>query len=261
MQGQYVFCPNCRQQTPPGYQCTRCGAMLGAPMPSMMQPVPVPQQSSSGGMGALTIVLIVGGVLLLLVLVVGAGAAFFLVRSAPASPPSYSSPYTTTTATTTTTSTPATIGPYTDSIGRYSIEFPGTPKVESSTDDTELGKVTLHETKYEVNKNLAYAVNWTDFPIAGRPFSTDGALDGAVQGAAKGGGGTVVYNTKIKLGTVPGRDFMVKVPDPSQPFRIISRVYQDGARQYQILALVAETDYILRKDEIDGFLKSFKITP
>jgi hypothetical protein len=224
-----------------------------------MQPMAVPPQQQSSGMGALGIVLIIGGIFLLLMLVGGAAAAFFLVRASAPDPAPYSSPAITAPATTTAPTVATPTGPYTDKVGRYSIDFPGEPKTESSTDDTELGKVTLHEAKYEVSKNLAYAVNWTDFPIAGRPFSTDGALDGAVNGAAKGEGGTVIYNTKIKLGTVPGRDFMVKVSDPTTPFRIVSRVYQDGARQYQVLVLVSESEYTTNKTDIDDFLKSFKI--
>jgi hypothetical protein len=183
-----------------------------------------------------------------------------MLRASAPDPAPYSSPVITTSTSTSAATTATPTGPYTDKVGRYSIDFPGEPKIESSTDDTELGKVTLHEAKYEVNKNLAYAVNWTDFPIAGRPFSTDGALDGAVNGAAKSeSGGTIVYNTKIKLGTVPGRDFMVKMADPVTPFRIVSRVFQDGARQYQVLALVSESAYSTNKTDIDDFLKSFKI--
>ncbi len=219
----------------------------------------MPMQPQKSGMGAGVIVLIVLGIFVLLG-GCGAVAAVLLVRSAANdSSSSYSSPTITTSPTPVATPAPTPTGPYTDKVGRYSVEFPGDPKLESSTDDTELGKVTLHEAKYEENKNLVFAVNYTDFPIAGRAFSTEGALDGAVNGAAKGEGGTVVYSTKIKLGTVSGRDFMVKVADPTTPFRICSRVFQDGARQYQVLVLVSEGQYTSKKSDIDDFLKSFKI--
>ncbi len=216
------------------------------------------QQPQKSGMGAGVIVLILLGVFVLLGGCVGVGAFFMIRRAAD---DSYtSSPYTPSTSPTPiATPTPTVTGPYTDKVGRYSVDFPADPKIESSTDDTELGKVTLHEAKYEANKNLVYAVNYTDFPIAGRAFSTEGALDGAVNGAAKSGSGKIVYSNKIKLGTVSGRDFMVKVSDPTTPFRICSRVFQDGARQYQVLVLVSEGQYTSKKSDIDDFLKSFKI--
>ncbi len=225
-----------------------------------MGQMPMQQQPQKSGMGAGAIVLILFGVFVLLGGCVGVGA-FLMVRSNRSESTSYSSPYATTTSTPiTTATTPTVVGPYTDKLGTYSIDFPGTPKLDSSSENTELGKVTLHEAKYEANKNLVYAVNYTDFPIGGRAFSTEGALDGAVNGAAKGtSGGTIVYSNKIKLGTVSGRDFMVKVSDPSTPFRICSRVFQDGPRQYQVLVIVSEGQYTSRKSDIDDFLKSFKI--
>lgn len=267
MQGQWVYCPACRQATAPGYACQRCGApmqqmpMQQVPMQQMpMQQTPMGmQQPQKSGMGVGVIVLILLGVFVLLGGCVGVGA-FLMLRS---SNDSYSSStYTPTTSPTpiaTPAPTPTVTGPYTDKLGRYSVDFPGDPKLDSSSDDTELGKVTLHEAKYEANKNLVYAVNYTDFPISGRAFSTEGALDGAVNGASKSQGGTIVYSNKIKLGTVSGRDFMVKVSDPTTPFRICSRVFQDGARQYQVLVLVSEGQYITKKSDIDDFLKSFKI--
>lgn len=254
----WIQCPRCGQATSTvGYACQVCGTpfQMSAPAAQLGYASPYQPQKSSGGIGALGIILIILGIFVFLGAIVGIGAFFVFARAAD-DYSSSSSPYSSPTPVPTGTTAR---GPYSDAVGRYTVDFPGTPNIETSTDDTELGKVTLHEAKYEASKNLAYAVNYTDFPIGSRAFNTDAALDGAVDGAAKGEGGIVLYKTKIKLGTVPGRDFQVKVSDPVQPFRICSRVFQDGARQYQVLVLVSESQYLSNKSDIDAFLTSFKI--
>jgi len=146
--------------------------------------------------------------------------------------------------------------------GRFSIEFPGTPKVGTEPLDAA-GQVVLH--KCSLTTNAEYGVIYADYPtkIEGAA-ATKQVLDDGAKGAVAGVGSELLSISEISLSGNPGRALKERMKDgaimQARMFLVGQRLYQIAITLPPMQGAKAE-DVAVYEQAATRFLDSFKITP
>jgi hypothetical protein len=117
---------------------------------------------------------------------------------------------------------------------KFTILFPGKPEQKASPQASAAGTMIQHEASASYRDSY-YAIAWMDFPITAQ-VDTKKALDGARDGAVKGGGGRIRTEKTIKAGKATGRDIVFDVSSPIKATGYL-RIYIAGRRFYQTLVV------------------------
>lgn len=137
----------------------------------------------------------------------------------------------------------------------FTILFPAEPEQKTSPLESEAGTMIQHEA-WASYRDSYYAIAWMDFPPSAE-VDTKKALDGARDGAVKGGGdGRIRTEKTIKAGEATGRDVVFDVSSPIKATGYL-RIYIAGMRFYQTLVVQPAT----RPDAASAakFLDSFVV--
>lgn len=147
---------------------------------------------------------------------------------------------------------------YSSDEGKFSIKFPGAPKVTEQTAKSAIGELKVTAAVYANSDGSLFMVSYTDFPEAAtKPANHETLLNG-IRDHVKGGGKLVGDEKNLTFGPdkLPYREFVVDKDKPKQ--RIKCRVIVRGERVYQ-LAVIGTTDFANGK-EATAFLESFELT-
>ncbi len=139
---------------------------------------------------------------------------------------------------------------YVSPLGKYSVDFPGNPKIEKQMQPTAVGMIDIHAAAVEPRPNNALMVMYNDYPSSPL-FDTSAALNGAGQGWQTQG--TVLSQSDIRLDGHRGIEIRFKANSPSA-FRMV-RLYMVGNRMYQ---LIYAGDSIPEAD-VQRFMDSFRV--
>ena len=142
---------------------------------------------------------------------------------------------------------------YTSTDGRFSVLFPGTPKLEAQPIHLKNGETTtLYEFEFSADDDKAsYIVMYNDYAadvIAGAP---DALLQRTEAGAVVGK--TLLTETAIDLHGVPGRAYTAK---DSDGYNYDVHEFLSGTRFYQLIITTAKGDSATHRDL---FMNSFSI--
>lgn len=146
--------------------------------------------------------------------------------------------------------------------GRFSIQFPGTPKVGIEPTDPA-GQVVLH--KASLTTKAEYGVIYADYPmkIEGTAAAKQ-VLDDGAKGAVNAVSSELLSISEISLSGNPGRTLKERMKDGAI---MQARMFLVGQRLYQIAVTVPPRE-VSKADEVTlyeqaatKFLDSFKLTP
>jgi hypothetical protein len=143
--------------------------------------------------------------------------------------------------------------------GRFTVQFPGTPKQASQTQTTKLGPLDAKVFLLELPDGL-YAVWYVDYPrealARNRP---DELLDGARDGAVANVKGKLAGETKITQNGFPGRELRIEVTTRKGVAAATVRLYFVKERLYQAIVVMDKAREA--QTEIRKFLDSFRFEP
>jgi hypothetical protein len=146
---------------------------------------------------------------------------------------------------------------HTSDEGKYSVKFPGAPKLKSETVKSAIGDLTVNIATYANSDGNTFMVSFADFPEAAtRPANLDTLFAGLRDGV-KGRDGKFAGDAKaVEHGPdkLPGREFVVEKGKQ----RIRMRVLVRDNRVYQVAAIGTEA-FATGKDGT-AFLDSFQVT-
>jgi hypothetical protein len=136
--------------------------------------------------------------------------------------------------------------------------MPGQPDQETKTLDTRGMQVVIHKfSVFRDSRTQLFMALYMDFPgPAVAKLGTDRLLDIMANSVAADAHGSVEEKHPTTLGTVPGVEVTVRVPNTGV---IISRVFVSGQRCYQVSA--AMPDSRASSPEVRQFLDSFQLLP
>ena len=144
--------------------------------------------------------------------------------------------------------------------GGFSVQFPGTPKVDKS--DLHLGPVTLtrHIHSLEIG-NMSFDVEYTDLSPGSDP---DASMEGGVSGLIRSmtaHGATVLTNETVTRGSCSGREVTLSIVNPGTVTRGFSdtQLFASGLRFFSII-FNAGSDTPAMREIGNTFLKSFTVT-
>jgi hypothetical protein len=144
--------------------------------------------------------------------------------------------------------------PYTAKDGSFTVNLPGTPKVE--TNSQKVGAINVVSTMYSMGDDSSgfIAVQTTDIPPGAPSLTNEQRLNGARDGSvANVAGARLVSDKAITLGKWPGREYDVSVGANLMHCRI----YMVKKRLYMMMALT--TDGKPSMAEVRAFFNSFKL--
>jgi TonB family protein len=157
-------------------------------------------------------------------------------------------------------SDPASWKEYSSAEGRFSITFPGTPKVEVTTMNVPGGTFEIHI--HNLKASSEYGVIYADYQIpVGDSNVAKQLLDNGAKGAAATVNAELLSMTDITIDGSPGRLLRERLPDG----RILkAKMYLVGRRLYQIAVTMPQAENAPdggKADEefADKFLDSFKL--
>ena len=144
--------------------------------------------------------------------------------------------------------------------GRFSIQFPGSPKVGTEPLDSD-GKAVLH--KCSLTTKAEYGVIYADFPtkIEGAA-DANRVLDDGANGAVASVNSELLSSSEISLANNPGRQLKERMPDGAI---MHVRMFLVGQRLYQIAVTLPPTqganaeDVAVYEQAATRFLDSFKL--
>ncbi len=144
--------------------------------------------------------------------------------------------------------------------GAFMVTMPGTPSVQTSVLNTPAGALDLHLFSGEVNR-IRYVVGYCDYPErVARFVNNERLLEDVREGTLSAARGTLIGEAPVSLGTHPGKEIRMKLPDSLMEggggYR--SRLFVVGPRLYQI-AVSAPDDRAFTA-EADSFFNSFRLT-
>jgi hypothetical protein len=148
-------------------------------------------------------------------------------------------------------------GAYPSAEGRYTVRFPGPPRVTEKTTKTALGELKVTVAVFANSDGSTFLVSFTDFPeSATKPANHATLFDGIRDGVKGSGGKLIAEEKKLTFGPnkLPFREFVVE-KDRKQ--RVKGRVILRDNRVYQ-LAVIGSPEFISGK-EAAGFLESFEL--
>ena len=145
--------------------------------------------------------------------------------------------------------------------GRFSIQFPGTPKVGTEPLDSA-GQVVLH--KSSLTTKAEYGVIYADYPmkIEGAAAAKQ-ILDDGAKGAVAGVSSELLSISEISLSGNPGRALKERMKDGAI---MQARIFLVGQRLYQIaitlppMQAAKAEDVAVYEQAATRFLDSFQLT-
>jgi len=146
---------------------------------------------------------------------------------------------------------------YNSPEGRYSVLFPGEPKLTTQDTTAATGEKMLQYLAMSSDSGAVYMVGYFD-SAANMTFSFDKARDGFVA-AVKG---TLLAEKAISLDGNPGRELKVlaKIPDADELIMMV-RFFQVGMRIYVIQLIVPKSSEAATSAEKNvNYFDSFQIT-
>ena len=142
--------------------------------------------------------------------------------------------------------------PFTHAKGRLEIWMPGTPKEDSSVEQTGAGPIALWQASV-ILASKAYFVSYSDMPQSTWKGDVKKMLEGARDGAARRVNGRIVADKEIRIGKWPGREFKVVV----DKMELTQRVYLIEHRLYQVnMGCLSGS---CTDAEVQDYLNSFKV--
>ena len=141
--------------------------------------------------------------------------------------------------------------------GKYSVKFPGAPKITSQTAKSAVGDLTVNVATYANSDGNAFMVSYTDFPEATtKPDKLTTLFDGIRDGVKGKDGKLVGEEKKLEFGDdkLPGREFTIEKGKQRIRYRVVVR----DNRVYQ-LATIGTEAFVTGKDGT-AFLDSFQVT-
>ncbi len=149
-------------------------------------------------------------------------------------------------------------GGYSSTEGKYTVKFPGEPRVTTKTAKTAVGELKVVTAVFATSDGNVYLVSYTDFPAVATKPENRGTLYEGVRDGLKGRDGKVVSDKEIEFGLdkLPGRELIVDKDKGKQ--RMKFRVFLRDNRLYQV-AVIGTADFVAGKDAA-GFLKSMELT-
>lgn len=139
--------------------------------------------------------------------------------------------------------------------GGFIVKFPGTPKEEKTTANTQAGPIEA--ISYSVSNNkISYTVAYNDYPEElVKSSKPDDILNGARDGAVTNTKGKLLNELIINLDNYPGRDFRYELSGGIGIVR--QRIYLVNNRLYQIMTATESEDMFL--NSITEFFDSFRL--
>ncbi|HKF23115.1 MAG TPA: hypothetical protein VKE93_16190 [Candidatus Angelobacter sp.] len=146
---------------------------------------------------------------------------------------------------------------YTSPEGRYSILFPGEPRVMTQESPSSDGENVVQHIAGTSSPDAACVVAYFDIK-PGMTFSFDKGRDGMVA-AVKG---TLLEERDISLGNSPGRELKIAAqPAAGQNMLIVARYYQVGARVYVVQFIALKSSENTVAETSGRYFDSFQVTP
>ncbi|PWT93883.1 MAG: hypothetical protein C5B55_03670 [Blastocatellia bacterium] len=150
---------------------------------------------------------------------------------------------------------------YSSNEGRFSVDFPGTPKLSTEEAGTPSGKFTVN--KCNVTTLAEYGVIYTDFPtkIDGSE-AANAVLDNGAKAAVSRVKSKLLSITEINVGGYPGRLLKEEMRDGSIMY---AKMILAGQRLYQVAVTmpsaekISENQTATYQDAADKFLNSFRL--
>jgi hypothetical protein len=150
---------------------------------------------------------------------------------------------------------PADWSKYTSPEGRYSILFPGEPRLLTQESPNADGEKVLQHIAASSNPDATCLVGYFDVK-PGMTFSFDRGRDGMVA-AVKG---TLLAEKNISLGSSPGRELKIAAQAPTgQDMLIVARYYQVGDRVYVIQFIVLKSSENTIAQASGRYFDSFQV--
>src|SRR5262249_10809830 len=145
---------------------------------------------------------------------------------------------------------------YNSTSGRYSVQFPGTPKEVTQRMDTEAGSIDATIASLE-GPGAFYAIAYNDYPKDVTAKQTpDQLLDKAQKGAVDKVKGKLLNQKKVQAGGYPGRELQIQAPGDLE---IAEHVYLVKNRLYQVLVVSPKGK--AAPGDTKKFLDSFQFQP
>lgn len=143
--------------------------------------------------------------------------------------------------------------------GGFTARMPGTPKRDTQSVDTPVGKVAFNTYSVE-NGGEAFIVGYNDFPdnAATQNADAEGLLDKARDGAVRNVNGTVTSEKSVTMNGHPGKEFNGESTTP-QPATFTARIYWVSPRLYQVL-YIRPKSAAAASENGQKFLDSFQLT-
>jgi hypothetical protein len=145
---------------------------------------------------------------------------------------------------------------YTSENGRFTVRYPGKPKLNTKTTTTAVGEVEVATLTYATSEGNIFLVSYNDFPAEATKAERLGTLFDGVRDSLKGKDGKVMSDESVKVGKGkwPGRDVEIEKGKLRMRFRLVVR----DDRLYQV-AVFGTKSFVTGKDAT-AFLDSFEPT-
>lgn len=144
---------------------------------------------------------------------------------------------------------------FTSDAHKFKARFPGKPKLQSQPDPAG---TTMQMYAVE-DRNGVMAVAVADMPLPENMSETqvNGALEGAVNGQVRSGGGSLKTSSSIMVnGKYPGRELVASITQPKTG-QVRSKIFLVKNRLYQVM--VMGTDSYATSSQATEFLNSFQL--
>lgn len=122
--------------------------------------------------------------------------------------------------------------PHQSAQGRFRVELPGVPKLQSKPIATNMGMITLQMEGVELDRNTGFMVMYNDYP-AHMPFDAEGSLQGAVMGLQSQGVSSS-GSTPVECDGHPGREVYFTAQHAGKSVHGRARLFVVGRRLYQL---------------------------
>lgn len=146
---------------------------------------------------------------------------------------------------------------FTSPDGRFTVEFPGTPKQVKDPRQTKFGKVEAQLVILSVSNRIFYGVEYLDYPASVlKAHGADELLDDAIDSAVKGvKGARIESKENVTLAGSTGRQIVLSAPGNLQ---LTMKMFLVKNRLYQVISSVAKGEE--KTADPKRFLDSFKLT-
>ncbi len=147
---------------------------------------------------------------------------------------------------------------FTSTDGRYTVRFPGKPKITTPTAKSAIGDLQVIVATYATADANVYLTSHTDYPTAATKAENRKTLFDGIQNGLRGSKGKIVSEKEFEFGPdkLPGREVVVDKDMGKQ--RVKFKVVLRDNRLYQI-AVIGTADFVSSKDAT-AFVESLELT-